>query len=120
MNKARRALVVALSIIMSACGGLVSKTPSTNTAAGSVTAVNHIIYMMQENRSFDHYFGQLNAYRQSQGLGADVDGTPADPAQLSFDRTPTFSPFHMKSKCVEDLSAYWNESHSDWSQGAPL
>ena len=40
---------------------------------GSINSVSHIIIMMQENRSFDHYFGHLNEYRTSLGLPADVD-----------------------------------------------
>lgn len=74
---------------------------------------------MQENRSFDEYFGQLNAYRQSQGLGADVDGTPANASELAFDHSTSFTPFHMNSMCVEELSSFWNESHNDWNHEAP-
>src|SRR5438309_9602976 len=44
---------------------------------GDITKINHIIFMAQENRSFDHYLGHLNAYRALQGLGEDVDGTPS-------------------------------------------
>jgi phospholipase C len=86
---------------------------------GSSTALNHIIYMMQENRSFDHYFGQLNSYRRAQGLSPDVEVTPPDASQLSFDHSTTFTPFHMQSMCIEDLSAYWNESHNDWNHTSP-
>lgn len=71
--------------------------------------------MLQENRSFDHYFGQLNAYRQSKGLPADVDVTPANASQLAFDKSTAFTPFHMQSMCVEDMSSYWNESHNAWN-----
>ena len=81
--------------------------------------VNHIIYMLQENRSFDQYFGQMNAYRQSQGLSADVDVTPANASQLSYDHSTTFAPFHMNSQCMEEMSSYWNESHNDWNHFAP-
>jgi phospholipase C len=102
---------------LTGCGGSAGTTPPSDPA-GPV-AVNHIIYMMQENRSFDHYFGQLNNYRQSQGLSPDVDVTPANASQLSFDGTTTFTPFHMNSKCLEDLSPYWNESHTDWNVAAP-
>ncbi len=77
-----------------------------------IRVVNHIIYMMQENQSFDHYFGKLNEYRQSQGLGADVDETPASASVPSFDHSTTFTPFHMLSMCTEDLSSFWNESHN--------
>src|SRR5207248_2345183 len=31
-------------------------------ATGSLQSLNHIIFMLQENRSFDHYFGQLPTY----------------------------------------------------------
>jgi phospholipase C len=84
-----------------------------------MTAVKHIIYMLQENRSFDQYFGQLNAYRQSQGFSADVDVTPANASQLSYDHSTTFGPFHMTSQCMEEMSPYWNESHNDWNHFAP-
>ncbi|MGC2742727.1 MAG: alkaline phosphatase family protein, partial [Candidatus Angelobacter sp.] len=53
---------------MSACQGLgggssSSATPTPTPApAGSLSSINHIVLFMQENRSFDTYFGQLNAY----------------------------------------------------------
>jgi phospholipase C len=92
--------------------------PGSATAVNH-KAVNHIIYMMQENRSFDHYFGQLNNYRQSMGLNPDVDVTPSGASQVSADGTTSFTPFHMQSMCVEDASAYWNESHNDWNHTDP-
>jgi phospholipase C len=81
--------------------------------------VNHVIYMLQENRSFDHYFGQLNSYRRAKGLSPDVDGTPVGAAQLSADGLTSFTPFHLQSMCIEDVSPYWNESHNDWNHTDP-
>src|SRR6478736_3955823 len=52
-------------------------TPST-TPTGSLQSVNHIIFMMQENRSFDAYFGKINDYRASLGLGRDADDLETD------------------------------------------
>lgn len=45
------------------------------TSPGNMTALNHIILMFQENRSFDHYFARLNTYRKANGWGGanDVD-----------------------------------------------
>jgi phospholipase C len=103
---------------LAGCGGSVKTDPPPLQSSGH-TAVNHIIYMMQENRSFDHYFGQLKSYRQSQGLSADVDVTPPDAVQISLDGATTLTPFHLNSKCVEDLSPYWNESHNDWNLASP-
>lgn len=37
-------------------------TPTTAAAAaatGTITDVKHVVILMQENRSFDHYFGRL-------------------------------------------------------------
>jgi phospholipase C len=131
MSKVPALLALVLAGVMAGCGGLVSKSqdppPNNNPppppppppVVGSLKDVNHIIYMLQENRSFDHYFGQLNTYRISQGLGPDVNGTPSNASQLSYDKTTTFTPFHMNSLCVEDLSSYWNESHNDRNHTDP-
>lgn len=86
---------------------------------GDKNAINHIIYMLQENQTFDHYFSQLNAYRQRQGLSVDVDVAPANASQLAYDHSTMFTPFHMNSMCVEELSSFWNESHNDWNHEAP-
>ncbi|MER8188681.1 alkaline phosphatase family protein, partial [Kitasatospora sp. NPDC094015] len=44
--------------------GLPSTNASAATAAtGSVADVKHVVILMQENRSFDHYFGTLNGVR---------------------------------------------------------
>src|ERR1700683_2649946 len=49
--------------LMALCGcrGLVADS----NGDGSVQSVNHVIFMLQENRSFDTYFGMLNPYRQT-------------------------------------------------------
>ena len=81
--------------------------------------MDHIIYMLQENRGFDEYFGQLNNYRVAHGLGPDVNITPANASQLAYDHSTSFTSFHMNSMCVEDLSSYWNESHNDRNHTDP-
>ena len=78
---------IALSILaaiffMFGCGGVTS-SPDPGPAPGpgpgpspqpGIESLNHIIFMVQENRSFDEYFGMLNAYRQANGMPQDVDG----------------------------------------------
>src|SRR5438477_10389165 len=41
---------------------------STVTTTGTASAVNHVVFMLQENRSFDNYFGMLNPYRKTSGF----------------------------------------------------
>jgi len=128
MSKLVCLLLLALASVMAGCGGgatgkSADPPPSNNDPppppAGSLNDVNHIIYMLQENRGFDEYFGQLNTYRASQGLSPDVNVTPENAQQLSYDHTTSFTPFHMNSMCVEDLSSYWNESHNDRNHTDP-
>jgi len=105
-------------VVLTGCGGGGGgkSSPSLTPPTPDIKNINHIIYMLQENRSFDHYFGQINQYRQQQGLPADVDVTPVGASQLSFDKTTTFTAFHMNSMCVEDMSPYWNEGHNAWNR----
>jgi len=69
---------------------------------------------MQENRSFDHYFVNLNLYRATKGLGPDVDlMNPALVSLPTWDGSPNVTPFHMNSMCSLNLSSAWVETHVD-------
>lgn len=124
---------------MSACQGLggsgSSATPTPTPApAASLKSINHIVLFMQENRAFDSYFGQLNAYRakQTPPLPQDVDtwtsGTDKTPTNVS---TPSYDPntgqagppikaFHMQSACSENLTPSWNETHRIFNFSGPF
>jgi len=62
-------------------GGSGAGNPGTGSpgggsnSPGDMTALNHIVMMFQENRSFDHYFARLNTYRKANGWSGanDVD-----------------------------------------------
>src|SRR5690349_17803893 len=34
-----------------------------NSATGTIRDVEHVVFLMQENRSFDHYFGTMRGVR---------------------------------------------------------
>jgi phospholipase C len=95
-----------------------------STVAG-LANINHIIFMLQENRSFDQYFGKLNDYRVAQGLGADVDGIPAggfSQAAWAVDqagnRTKTgaaINSFHLQTSCVDNTTPTWDSAHAQRS-----
>jgi len=52
-------LAIAAVSIGTGCGGGSSSKNNNNGGSGSLAAVNHIVFMLQENRSFDNYFGKL-------------------------------------------------------------
>lgn len=96
-------------------GTVTAQTTITVTAAGTgINSVGHIIIMMQENRSFDHYFGHLNEYRVTQGLPADVDdlSNAGNVSLPSWDNSGNIAPYHLMTQCVGDLTPSWQESHN--------
>lgn len=90
-----------------------SATVTVNAPAGSIASVQHIIFMLQENRTFDNYFGQLNPYRAKLGLPQDVDGLPSNASNPSYDGTTSVPAFHMRTVCAENQSPSWDEEHVD-------
>lgn len=96
--------------------GTATATATVAVNAGNLQSINHIIFMLQENRSFDNYFGHLNAYRTQLGLPADVNGTPANASNPSYDGTTTVSAFPYATVCTENLAANWGPSHTDYNR----
>ena len=99
----------------------------TATFAGpppqDITAINHIIVMLQENRSFDHYFGNLAAYWQAHGFPQATNGTTFDglpPTASNVDPNgDAITAYNIQTACTENPSPSWNESHVDRNQSAP-
>ena len=75
--------------------------------------------MLQENRSFDHYFGQLPPYLKNNGYPQTVDGEPGNASNPS-PSGGSVSAFHLSTQCVQNLSPFWNESHRDFNLNKPL
>jgi len=95
-------------------------SPKTITLAGNGLAqskpaipVNHIVWIMQENRSFDQYFGKLNDYRLANGMPANVDGIPAAGFSNVAPGGQVIPSFHYQTMCIEGTTPSWNESHYD-------
>ena len=93
--------------------------------SGGISKINHIIFALQENRSFDQYFGMMNKYRSLKGLPQDVDGYTLNGSGVptntnpNYSRTGSVSVFHMLSMCTENLSPSWNESHVSANFSSP-
>ncbi|MGH9523824.1 MAG: alkaline phosphatase family protein [Terriglobales bacterium] len=124
----------ALLIIALGCGGTaVSPAGSGNPSGGSggtttppppaarpIDSVQHIIFMLQENRSFDTYFGQLGAYRAQNGYGTadQVNGLPANATNVMADGTPVPA-YHLQTACIENMDPDWLESFGDYNYDQP-
>ena len=59
-------------------GNATATATVTVDPGGSIQAINHVIFMLQENRTFDNYFGMLNPYRKSNDWNIGDDGKDYD------------------------------------------
>lgn len=111
-------------VVMSGCvrGSLIDTPPATTP--GSLQSVHHVVFMLQENHSFDNYFGMLNPYRKLNGWNIgddgktyDVDGIDDKLSTISNkdDQGTSFPLFKFKSACVDDMSSDWLASFGDVS-----
>jgi phospholipase C len=108
--------------------------------AQNVTLLNHIIFLAQENRSLDHYFGAMREYWAQNGYpDQSFDGlpqfnpasgiaplygpppsnpgcNPADPppSDCVFDTNSPVTSYPLITQCIENPSPSWNEAHVDW------
>jgi phospholipase C len=109
-------------LVMCGCQGLQQNSGATGSS-GSITSVNHIIFMAQENRSFDTYFGQLPAYWAANGYPAQqLNGLPTNASNPSVSGTTTSSTipaYHIQTECIENLTPSWDESHLDFNLNNP-
>jgi phospholipase C len=121
-----------------------SATVTTTFEAGTagITALQHIVFFAQENRSLDENLGALRQYWAENGIpDQSFDGlpqfnpksgipplygpppaipgcNPADKAPASdcvWDTANTVASYHMITVCNENASPSWNEAHVDWN-----
>jgi phospholipase C len=87
---------------------------------GTIQDVEHIVVLMQENRSFDHYFGSLCGVR---GYGdpraITLPGGQPVWLQPTQDGKAVVAPFHLDSETSRAQTLYsldhsWKGSHGRW------
>jgi phospholipase C len=89
---------------------------SIHAATGTIQDVQHVVIFIQENRSFDEYFGTLQGVR---GFG--------DRTVLRFQNGNTdlyqpsgsgyVLPFHAPNQCLADVPHDWTTGHAAWDFG---
>jgi len=89
---------------------------------GTIADVEHIVFLMQENRSFDHYFGALRGVRgfgdpRAVRLpsGDPVWRQPGGPAGSVLPFRPTAPDLGLQF--LEDLPHDWRTTHQAWNGG---
>ncbi len=110
--------------VLAGCG----RGPSSSTVASSAAiapagsdlgAVDHVIFLMMENRSFDHYYGTYPGVRGFDDHPAGDLGSFSQPYPSNMSAAPAgrVLPFHLDAvgttiaDCTFDLSHDWGPQH---------
>ena len=127
-----RRTFVASAAAVAGAAGLAGVLPANLARAATrspgefdLSQVKHLVFLMQENRSFDHYFGTFpgargfndpTAIRLPTGRSVFQQPDPANPDGY-------LEPYHMSTittgaAAVPSLSHDWRDQHASWNQGA--
>ncbi len=122
----------AAGTVIGAAGQLVGARPAAAAGAkatGTIKDVKHVVVLMQENRSFDHYFGALKGVRGfgdragiSLSGGAGVFDQPDGSGRQYPWKLSDTSPFlgvtpEKLAQCDGSLDHGWSSQHSAWNNG---
>jgi phospholipase C len=88
-----------------AAGSLPAETQGKSHPYGSEIPIDHIVVMMMENRSFDHYFQKLPEYGQP-----DVEVAPPEYSNPDMQGNPV-APFRDTQYCFVDTNHEWTGTH---------
>ena len=106
------------------CGGGSAGTspgPPVTPACAKLSDIDHVVILIQENRSFDHYFG---SYRGVRGFSDQSTAfEQPDPANTTVPPIAKLLPFHLDTSmtnaaCTHDITHDWAPQHQSWANGA--
>ena len=100
-----------------AAGALARETMAC-PASGSDIPIQHVIVLMQENRSFDHYLGHLPGRGQDDvDVPDDSAANPTSPGADGSGPPASVSWYHAGGACFDNPNQSWSSSHAAWDQG---
>ncbi len=112
--------------------GLMRRLAASAAACRSLRDIEHIVILVQENRSFDHYFGRYKGVRgfddrtEVGGVAAFQQAYTPPPGRPTGFPDPML-PFHLSTalglpphqgQCSNDLEHQWAGQHASWNGGA--
>ena len=100
-------------------------------AAGTLADIRHVVIFINENRSFDHYYGTYRGVRgfSDPGVLRQSDGTPVFAQKFTGAPFGAASagygghllPFHFDTtkngECINDINHSWAPQHQAWNGG---
>jgi len=108
--RALRRLTVLAGVAIGLAAGAAPAAAGADDETGHIP-IDHVVVLMQENRSFDSYFGQLHF--EGQPHSAPEPRGARNPNPTSED-APPIRAFHQTANCeVADLNHSWTGTHQE-------
>jgi len=112
------------SLGLHGCGGAYVGTSTGSPvppACAKLSDIDHVVILIQENRSFDHYFGSYRGVRGFSDQSAAFQ--QPDPANTTVPPIAKLLPFHLDTSmtnaaCTHDITHDWVPQHQSWNNGA--
>jgi phospholipase C len=99
------------ALALSGFEGLLAAAAGARSRPGTLADIEHVVILMQENRSFDHYFGTyagVRGFGDPRGRGAFFQKDLAG---------KVIHPFRLTAECLPDLTHDWAPQHRAWNHG---
>jgi phospholipase C len=97
----------------------IAATSPLGGGAGRLEDIEHVVVVLQENRSFDHYFGMfpgVNGYGDRSARHLFEQGGYDAPGHDG-----TLLPWHLTTgggpRCIADITHDWGPQHGSWNGG---
>lgn len=107
--KRMRLLALLLALMLALTQVRIASAQSDPQSTKTATPIKHLVVLMQENHTFDNYFG---TYPGANGFPANTQ-IPVDPANLAAGYV---TPWHLGNSTISDLShngATYNEQYNN-------
>ena len=110
-----------MSDVTDAQARLLDEAAATDVGSANLNDIEHVIILMQENRSFDHYFGTLSGVRGFSdpnalpGVFDQVD--PQGPGGVLQPFRLWSDPPARDGQSLNDISHTWPTQHLSWNHG---
>jgi phospholipase C len=121
--------------LSSSAGASIERAMSFDAPSNaSLSDIKHVVILMQENRSFDHYFGSMSGVRgfsDPDVIKNDIFGTDFSVFDqfgygpgYGVDTGKYMQPFHLRQtfpkangECTNDITHEWGPQHHSWNHG---
>jgi len=107
----RRELLEGMTATAAAAGLVACRPTSEGVTPG---AIDHLVLVMMENRTFDHYLGSLSLLEGRD----DVEGLAAGMSNPDPRGGADLEVYHATTHCVPDPPHSWDHAHAQWNEGA--